>query len=233
MSQLYWLAMYQIYRYTTSAIEKSIEDLNNIELYGDVYFDKHLLDMESKYFEDTQDSDDDDDSTSNRDDGDDEDGTDREDPEQAIGLGNRVLRSWKLRFGKLAHPYVIAGWALSVYPHIRENAKNYLTGEHRLEIEKVIAWLHAKPCANPDPGVVESSEQEVIDILLTKFKCFRNKTDMFSNEAHWATGDVFNGSSWLWQENIPSRTNGFLVGWSIGSQASCVVSTHVRGTGAT
>lgn len=93
-----------------------MEDLNDIELYRDVQFDKisstfrentsriHLTATTTMTQCPTADSDD----------GDGEDGTDGEGDKgpnlgTTIGLGSRVLKSWKARFGKLAHPYASAG----------------------------------------------------------------------------------------------------------------------------
>ena len=55
-------------------------------------------------------------------------------------VGNRIRWIWNRRHEKLEHDYAKAGWALSVYPEVRDNARNSLRGDDRKAVP--VSYTH-------------------------------------------------------------------------------------------
>jgi len=196
---------------TTQAIEKSLDSLNDKELFGSLTPDSNLthgdinLDGADDSDEEEEvgflDSDDDND--------DDTDSNDEGTPNNSIrSFGRTVLAHWNRRRKKIEHEYAIAGWALSVVGEVRIDVCERMRGEHRDAIERVIRRLHVAPCANSHPDIVRMTEAEIIDTFWNEFKAFQNK-DRPYHEAHkWAVPDIIAGTSYLWHEkySIPYTT---------------------------
>jgi hypothetical protein len=127
---------------TTQAIVKSLDSLNDKELFGSLTPDRNLMhgdinldgaydsdDEEEVAFADSDD-DNDDDNESN------EEGT----PINSImSFGRTVLFHWNRRRTKIEHEYATAGWALSVVSEVRIDVRERMRGEHRDAIERVIS----------------------------------------------------------------------------------------------
>jgi hypothetical protein len=162
---------------TTQAIEKSLESLNDKKLFGSLTPDRNLMhgdinldgaddsdDEEEVAFADSDDEVDDD-TESN------EAGT----PNNSImSFGRTVLFHWNRRRTKIKHEYATTGWALSVVSEVRIDVREWMRGEHRDAIERVISRLNVAPCANTHPDIVSMSEAQIIDTFWNEFKAFQN-----------------------------------------------------------
>ena len=49
---------------------------------------------------------------------------------ESLGLGGMVEQAWLSRNPKLENDYSIAAWALSVYPEVYDDCKDWLTEDY-------------------------------------------------------------------------------------------------------
>ena len=126
---------------TTQEIEKSLDSLNDKELFGSLTPDSNLTQGDIN-LDGADDSDDEEEVGFLVSDDDDDDDTDSNDetPNNSIrSFGRTVLSHWNRRRKKIEHEYAIAGWALSVVGEVRIDVRERMRGEHRDAIEGLFA----------------------------------------------------------------------------------------------
>ena len=194
---------------TTQAINKSLDSLNDKELFGSLTPDRNLTRGDIN-LDGANDSDDEVDVnfTDSDDDDDTEESNEATPNNSAMSFGRTVLSHWNRRRKKIEHEYAIAGWALSVVGEVRIDVRERMRGEHRDAIECVIRRLHVAPCANSHPDIHSMSEAEIIDTFWNEFKAFQNCDRPYHELHKWAGPDVIAGRSYLWHEkySIPYTT---------------------------
>ena len=91
---------------------------------------------------------------------------------ESLGLGGMVELAWLSRKPKLENDYSIAAWAMSVYPEVYDDCKDWLTGDHRDAIERVVRKLFKAPFSNNIRSVQGMTEDAIVHTFWDEFKAF-------------------------------------------------------------
>ena len=209
---------------TTIALEKSEEFLNDEALFGDMP-NSCLLNRERSVLGGDSDDDDSDDVLFSNDDSDDDDNGEIN-SEQPKSFGRLFIWHWNKRKLRIEHEYAIAGWALCVMDDIRKDVLLRMTGVHQSAIDKVVARLHAPPCANTNPAISSMLIPEILDTFWNEFKAFQQRLYPFDAASCWLSVDIVNGNSYLWHEKYSMRTTKVL------GYVACRVTSKLCGIGA-
>ena len=113
-------------------------------------------------------------------------------------LGNRIRRVWDRRREKLEHDYAKVGWTLSVYPEVRDDARESLRGDDRKAVQRVVEKLHCAPLANLE--VIDMDMSEIVDTFWDEYSNFDKRRGDFVDVVKYATEDVRAGHSHKWHE---------------------------------
>ena len=126
------------------------------------------------------------------------------DGEESTSLSAAVLKLWTHREEKLNHDVAIAGWALSVYPEVWDDARPYpqgrLKAEHRAAIERYINVLFQHPCPFAMQRTDNTNMAEIKTTFWQEFKQFRNRDPPFDVQHRWNSPLVDQGKCYLWHE---------------------------------
>ena len=207
--------IYYLVHRTTTAIERSVDDLNNEKLFPSLDAD----DEDDSSLSDSDASDDDyleDDELEEEEYDDDEPG--EEAAEEDTSLSGMILQAWIKRMKPVNSDFAITSWALCVMPEIREDVQARMKGAQRLAIERAVTKLYAHD--------VDADIPSILDTFWNEYKDFSNRTGCFSNPSRWTIPDAVDGKSHLWHKKYS------LPYTSVLGNVACRTTSKVLGIGA-